>query len=85
MAPLAYKVVGTHAHEISGWTIISIPIYSRAPRLGGINSGVQSDLSTLLFKNGEQLEYFIAYFSDFDRKLTFLEKLYLLQVFSSST
>ena len=27
MAPQAYKVVSTHAHEIPGWTIISRPIH----------------------------------------------------------
>ena len=58
MAPQAYKVVSTHAHEISGWTILSRLIHSRAPHLGGMNGDVQSNLSTLAFKNGEQLEYF---------------------------
>ena len=58
MALQAYKVVRTHAHEISGWTILSRLIYSRAPHLGGINGDVQSDLATMAFKNGEQLEFF---------------------------
>ena len=58
MAPQAYKVVSTHAHEISGWTILSRLLHSRAPHIGGINGDVQSDLSTLAFKNGEQLEDF---------------------------
>ena len=31
---------------------------SRAPHLGGMNGDVQSDLATLAFKNGEQLEDF---------------------------
>ena len=36
-----------------------IQIYPEcAPHIGGINGDVQSDLSTLVFKNGEQLEYF---------------------------
>ena len=58
MAPQAYKVVSTHAHEISGWTILSRILYSRAPHLGGMNGYVKSDLATLAFRNGEQLEYF---------------------------
>ena len=58
MAPQAYKVVSTHAHEISVWTIISRLLHSRAPHLIGMNGDVQSDLSTLAFRNGEQLEDF---------------------------
>ena len=30
----------------------------RDPNIGGITGCVQSDLSTLAFKNGEQIEYF---------------------------
>ena len=56
MAPQAYKVVSTHAHEISVWTILSRLIHSRAPHLGGMNGDVKYDLATLAFKNGEQLE-----------------------------
>ena len=40
MATQAYKVVSTHAHEISGWTIISILLHSRAPHLGRMNGDV---------------------------------------------
>ena len=58
MAPQDYKVVITHAHEISGWNILYRILHSRAPHLGGMNGDVQSNLSTLTFKNGEQLEYF---------------------------
>ena len=58
IAPQAYKVVSTHAHEISGWTIFSRILRSRAPNIGGINGDIQSDISTLAFKNGEQLEDF---------------------------
>ena len=58
MAPQAYKVVSTHAHDISGWTILSRLLHSRAPHLGGMNGDVKSDLATLAFRNGEQLEYF---------------------------
>ena len=58
MAPQAYKFIRTHAHEISGWIILSRLIHSRAPHLGGLNVGVQSDLATLAFKNGEQIEDF---------------------------
>ena len=52
MAPQAYKLVSTHAHDISGWTIFSRLLHSRAPQLGGMNGDVQSDLATLTFKNG---------------------------------
>ena len=58
MAPHAYKVVKTHAHEISGWKIRSIILHSRTAHPGGMNGDVQSTLSTLAFKNKEQLEYF---------------------------
>ena len=54
----AYKFFSTHAHEISGWTILSRLIHSRANHLGGMNGNVQSDLVTLSFRNGEQLEDF---------------------------
>ena len=58
MAPQSYKLVITHAHEISLWTILSRLLHSRATHLGGMNGDVQSDLATLAFKNGEQFEYF---------------------------
>ena len=58
MAPQAYEVVRTHAREISGWTILSRLLHSRAPHLGGVNGGVQSDIDTLALKNREQLEGF---------------------------
>ena len=58
MAPQAYKVVSTHAHKISGWTILSIFLHSHAPHLGGMNGDVQSDLATMNFRNGEHLEDF---------------------------
>ena len=58
MAPQSYKVFSAHAHEISGWTILSRLLHSRAPHLGGMDGDVQSDLVTLAFKNGEQIEYF---------------------------
>ena len=57
MSNQAYKVVGTHAHEIS-WKILYIIIHSCDPRIGGMNGNVQSDLATLSFKNREQPEYF---------------------------
>ena len=59
MAPQAYKVVSTHAHEIPGWTIISRPIHSSAPHIGYMNGDVQSDLATLVFNNIEKLNIFI--------------------------
>ena len=58
MAPQAYKIVSTHAHETSGWIIFSRLLNSRAPHLGGMNGDIHSDLSTLAFRNGEQLEDF---------------------------
>ena len=58
MAPQAYKFFSTHDREISGWKILSRLLHSRGPHLGGINGDVQSDLATLEFKNGEQLEDF---------------------------
>ena len=58
MEPQAYKIVSTHAHENSGWIILSILLNSRAPHLGGMNGDIQSDLATLAFRNGEQLEDF---------------------------
>ena len=58
MAPQYYKVFITHAHDISGWTILSRILHSRSPHLGGMNYDVQYDLTTLALENGEQLEDF---------------------------
>ena len=58
MAPQAYKVVNTHAHEISGWEILSRLLHVRAPHIGGMTGDVQSDLATMEFNNIEQLESF---------------------------
>ena len=58
MAPQAYKIFSTHAHDISVWTILSRLIHSRDPNVGGTNGDVQYDLATLAFNNGEQLEDF---------------------------
>ena len=58
MAPQAYKVFSTHPHEISGWKILSRLLQSRPPHLGGMSGDVQSDLSTLVLNNIEQLVYF---------------------------
>ena len=58
MEPQSHKVFRTHTHEISVWTILSIIIHSRAPHIGGMNGDVQSDISTLVFNNGEQIEDF---------------------------
>ena len=58
MVPQAHNVVNTHAHKISGWKILSRMIHSRSPHLEGMNGDVQSDLDTLPFNNGEQLEDF---------------------------
>ena len=48
----------THAHEISVRKILSGNIRASASHPGGTNGDVQYDLSTLVFNNGEQLEYF---------------------------
>ena len=53
MAHQAYKVASTRGHYISGYTILSRLLHSRAPHLGGINGGVKYDLVTLAFRNGE--------------------------------
>ena len=58
MAHQSYKVVITHSNEISGWTILSRLLHSRATHIEGMNSDVQYDLSILEFKNREQLEEF---------------------------
>ena len=58
IAPQGHKVVRTHAHEISVWTILSIVLHSHAPHIGGMNGDFQYNLSTLAFNNVEQLEYF---------------------------
>ena len=58
MAPKAYKVVNTHSHVISVLKFICIIIHAHAPHLGEMNGDVQSDLITLVFKNGKQFEYF---------------------------
>ena len=58
MAPQACKVISPHAHEISGWKILSRLLPLRAPHIEGMNGGVQSDLAILEFNNGEKLEVF---------------------------
>ena len=58
ISPHVYKVFSTYSHKISGWKILSRLLHSHAPHLGGVNGDVQSDLATLEFKNGEQLEDF---------------------------
>ena len=58
MVPQAYNVFSTHAHEISVCTVLFRLLHSRAPQLWGMNGDVQSDLSTLDFKNGEKLKHF---------------------------
>ena len=56
MEPQVYKVVSTSYHEISGWTILSRILHSHAPHIEGMNGDDQSNLTTLAFKNREQLE-----------------------------
>ena len=60
MAPQAYKVATTHAHEISGWNILFRLLHAWTTHIGGMNGDIQSDLSNLAFNNGEQLEIFRA-------------------------
>ena len=54
----SYKVLNTHAHEISGCKILSVLLHVRVTDLEVMNGGVQSDLATLAFKYGEQLDDF---------------------------
>ena len=54
----AYKVVNTHAHEISGWKILSRLLHTHAPHVGGMNGDVKFDLATLELNDEEKLEYF---------------------------
>ena len=56
--PQVYKVVNTHDYEISGWKFLYRILHARDPHLGGMYGDFQSDLATLEFKQGEQLEYF---------------------------
>ena len=58
MEPQDYKVVNTHAHEISGWKILSKLLHASAPNLGDMNGDVKSKLATLEFNNKEELEDF---------------------------
>ena len=58
MVPHYYKVVNTHAHEISGREILSRLLHVSAPNIGGMNDYDNFNLATPAFKNGEQLEYF---------------------------
>ena len=55
LAPQAYKIFSTHAHEISVCTIIYTLLQMRSPHIGGMNGDVNSELVTLAFKNGKQL------------------------------
>ena len=58
MAPQTKNEISTHAHEVSVWTILSILLNEGAPHLGVTNGNIQTDLVTLTFKQGEQLEDF---------------------------
>ena len=85
MTPQAYEVVSTHAHDISGWTILSRLLHSLASHLGGMNDDIQSDLATLAFKNGEQFEAFHSRILRLQQEIMPLEKLSLIPDFSYST
>ena len=67
MEPQTYKFVNTHAHEVSGWKILSRLIHLCTPHLGWMSGDFQSDLVTLAFKNIEQLE-------DFCRRIIILQQ-----------
>ena len=58
LAPQAYKIFSTHAHEISVCTIIYTLLQMRSPHIKGMNCDVQYDLDTLVFKHRKQLEVF---------------------------
>ena len=58
MTPQSYNVLNNPSYGILRWAIISRLLHSHAPHLVGMNGDVNSDLSILLFKNREQLEYF---------------------------
>ena len=85
MVPQAYKVVKIHAHEILVCTILSIIIHVRSPNLGRMNVDDNYKLVTLSSNNRENIEDFIVELLDSKNRLTFLEKLYPLQDFSSIT
>ena len=53
-----YKVVTTHAHEISGCKIISILLHAQEPHLGVMDCDIHYELSTLELKQEEKLENF---------------------------
>ena len=55
MAPQAYKIVSTHAHENSGFIILSRLLNSLAPHLGGMNGDIPSDLATWPSCTGEEV------------------------------
>ena len=50
-----------------------------------MNGNVKSDLGTLEFKKIENLKILIAELSDFNGKLTSMDKMYLLKGFFSGT
>ena len=53
-----YKVVTNYAHEILVRKILSRLLHAQAPHLGGISVDAESNIATLAFKNGEQLDDF---------------------------
>ena len=85
VAPQAYKIVSTRAHENSGWIILSRILNSRAPHLGGMNGDIQSGLATLAFRNGEQLEDFHSSILRLQQEIMLSEEISPLPDFFSST
>ena len=60
----AYKVVSTHAHEISGCNVLYRLIHSHTTHIGGTNGDVQSDLATRPSRMENNSNIFTAGFSD---------------------
>ena len=59
MGTQSYKFAITHAHAISGWTILSKLLHAQSPYIGVLNGTVRSELYTLAFKKRYQLEGFL--------------------------
>ena len=63
MAPQAYKVVNTHAHEISGWKIISRLLHTHDHHIKGMNGDVQClYLSQTGIHVPKECPYLVGYF-----------------------
>ena len=65
--------------------VLSIIKHTQAPNIGGVNGDVQSNLATLAFKFGEQLENFIITILIFQQETNIYGELIILKDFSSIT